>query len=626
MRNIEESKKPISYLNKDFDDFRRALIEYAKTYFPNSYNDFSESSIGSLFLEMAAAVGDTLSFYTDKQAQESFLSTALTRKAIIGHARDHGYKVHGKIPSQVKLDFYQVIPAIDLEDDTNVPDYRYAMHISKAIVSAPKFGQDFSTTGIINFGQNSTTDPLTIEVYKVDNATQKPTFYLLKKSINAVAGRTKTQRFTFTDPKPYDKIKLEDSEGIIDVVSITDSDGLNWWEVPHLAQELVEESVLNVPQNDPDLSVFSETTPYLLKLRRRTRRFVTHHNTDGTLDIQFGSGTSTLGDLEITPNPESVGLAIPGFQRQFDYPTDPTNFLRTGVYGLAPSNTTLVVTYRVGGGEKSNVPPNEITEIRSIESRFVDTTGLDAVLLQSVRNSVIVNNTEPARGGKEEEDIEEIRLNAMALFSAQMRAVNAQDYIVLSYQMPPKYGSIFKATIVQDFQYTQTEGKLPNPLALNLYVLGQDNEGRLATVNRAIKENLRQHLRLRRILTDAINIKDAYIINIGLAYEIVVSKEANGSEVLLNCHKKLKELFDIKKWSISQPIILSQIYAELDRIKGVQTVVKVQIVNLWKEPQYGGTVYDIQGATKDGVIYPSINPSIFEIKYSDTDIVGRVIV
>jgi hypothetical protein len=462
-------------------------------------------------------------------------------------------------------------------------------------------------------------------VYQVSDVDSTPEFYLLKKKVKAISGTVVTREFTFNEAKRFDKILL-DTDQAIEVISIKDSDNNEWLEVPYLAQETVFEAIANSVQNDPELSQYTDV-PYLLKLKKTSRRFVTRFRADKKLEIQFGPGVSDQSDEEIIPNPNNVGFALNGLQTQFDQPVDPSNFMYTKTYGLAPSNTTLTVQYTIGGGVQSNVAAYQLKNIVGIQYD-IDSQSLDKTLLDRIKSSVACTNPAPATGGKSEETIEEIRQNATANFAAQQRAVTNLDYVIRAYSMPPRFGSVAKAFVIQDQQINPDNGQemIPNPLALNLYTLGYDGNGAFTQLNPAVLENLKTYLNTYRIMTDAVNIKTAFVINVGLKFEIVTLPEYNSNEVLLKCINKLKTLFDKNIWQINQPIVLSKLYTELDRVEGVQSVPSISFVNLYDTTQgYSGNVYDIAAATKAGVIYPSIDPSIFEIKYPNKDIVGKVV-
>lgn len=622
---MAQIKKDIKYLNKDFAQFRANLIEYGKNYFPNTYNDYNESSPGMMFMEMASYVGDVLSYYTDNQLKESFLQFAGSKANVLALASNVGYKQKNKIPATVDLDVFQLIPAKSTKDG-KVPDWDYAMTLKEGMIVRSEVSTvEFRTLSLINFRVSSSFDPTDISVYQVSDNDNTPEFYLLKKRIKAVSGQVVTTTYNFGAAKRFDKILIEDTNAI-EVVSIVDSDLNEWTEVPYLAQDIIYESIANTAQNDPELSVFTEV-PYLVKLKKTARRFITKFRSDQKLEIQFGPGISDSADEEIIPNPDNVGSSLTGLQKQFDHPIDPSNFMYTKSYGLAPSNTTLTVVYTIGGGIESNVPAQTLKNIANVEYQ-IDSQNLDLTLLNQIKASIACVNPTPASGGKSEESIEEIRQNAMSNFASQQRMVTTQDYIIRAYSMPPRFGSVAKAYVIQDQQQNPEYGgtAIPNPLAINLYTLGYDGNGKLTTLNPAVQENLKTYISMYRILTDAINIKTAFIINIGIQFEIITQPEYNSNEVLVKCIAKLKEMFNTKIWQINQPIVVSKIYTELDRVDGVQSVTSVKINNLYDTVSgYSGNVYDIEAATKAGVIYPSLDASIFEVKYPNNDIIGKVI-
>jgi len=622
---MTQVKKDVRYLNKDFGQFRANLIEFAKNYFPDTYNDFNETSPGMMFIEMASYVGDVLSYYTDNQLKESFLNTAVSKPNVLALAANVGYKTKNTIPATVMLDVFQLLPAKTTVSGKE-PDWSYALTLKENMIARDdSSGTEFRTTSLVNFSASSSFDPTEVSVYQISNVDNTPEYYLLKKSVRAIAGTIKSKTFTFGAAKRFDKILINDTD-IIEVVSIVDSDNNTWTEVPYLAQDMVFETIANTVQNDPELSQYT-SVPYLLKLKKTAYRFITKFRSDKNLEIQFGPGISDNDDEEIIPNPDTVGSGLNGLQTQFDHPIDPSNFMYTKTYGLAPSNTTLTVKYTTGGGIKSNVSAFSLKTIVNVEYQ-IDSQTLDIALLNQVKASVACTNPTPATGGKSEETIEEIRQNAMANFATQQRSITAQDYIIRAYSMPSRFGSVAKAYVIQDQQLNPDNDHemIPNPLAINLYTLGYNGNGNLTGLNPAVKENLKTYISEYRILTDAVNIKTAYVINIGVKFEIITLPEYNSNEVLLLCIDKLKTIFNSKQWQINQPIVISKLYTELDRVEGVQSVTSINIVNLYDATQgYSGNVYDIAAATKAGVIYPSLDPSIFEIKFPNTDIIGKVV-
>lgn len=623
-----ETKKNISYLGKDFSQFRQNLIDFTKQYFPQSYTDFNESSPGMIFLELAAYVGDVLSYYADNNLRESFLEQASERSNIYDIAKSLGYTPNNVVPAYVTLDIFQLVPAIGSGSNVQ-PDFNYALSIQPGMRVQQSNGPSiFRTLDSVDFGFSSSFDPTEVTIYESDDVTKLPTYYLLKKQVRAVSGDVKVASFDFGAPIPYDKIVLPDTN-IVEIISVEESDGDNWYQVPYLAQDTIFEDVPNLAETDPDLYVYRSSSPSLLKLRKTAKRYITRLRSDNKLELQFGSGISDNNDEEVIPNPDNVGNGLAGFRRNVDVDIDPSNFLYTRTYGQAPSSTTLTVTYTVGNGIADNVSANVLTRINFIQYNDDVNSSNSAALLNFVKNTVAVNNPSPATGAKTADTIQDIKNNALAYFATQNRLVTREDYIIRAYSMPSKYGSVAKAYIVPDDQLSQQdyeESRIANPLAMNMYVLGYNASKQLVELNQAVKENLKTYLDYYRILTDAVNIKDAFIINIGINFEISVLPNYNSNEVLLNCISALQSLFNIDNWQINQPIIKSDVTTTLANVKGVQSVVGVSFSNLYDSTfGYSGNIYDLNSATKNGIVYPSLDPSIFEVKFPTRDIKGRVV-
>tara|TARA_R110000764_G_scaffold57712_1_gene125607 strand:+ start:484 stop:2424 length:1941 start_codon:yes stop_codon:yes gene_type:complete len=632
-------QKDVSLVGRDFGEFRKNLIEFSKNYFPNTYNDFNESSPGMMFMEMASYVGDVLSFYTDTQLRESLLSTAEENVNLFNIVNSLGYKPKNIIPASVTMDVFQLVPATGVGDNVK-PDFDYAMTVGGGMIvgSTDYSDVEFTTIASIDFAFSSSFNPTEISVYQIDENTNQPVYYLLKKQIKATSGKEKVKTFNFTAPKIYDKIKIEE-ENLVRIKNITDSDGDTWTRVPYLAQDTVFEQIDNNEDNSTYLHQYSGDTPYLLELNRVPKRYITNFEDDGIMVIGFGAGISSNADEEIIPNPDNVGSALYAENQNLDTTLDPSNFLYTKTYGVAPQNTTLTVTYLIGNGIVDNVPAGDLVSVVSSNTIFKNEINLNKNLVSFCKQSIACSNPNAAVGGKTTESQEEIRQNAMAFFAAQNRTVTREDYVMRCYALPPQFGSVAKAYLVQDYQlenskvdgqYINTE--IPNPLALNLYTCGYDNQKNLTALNPATKYNLKTYISYHRLLTDAVNIKDAHIVNIGVNFEIVVLPEFNSNEVLLRAIDRLKSYFDIDNWRINEPINLSKLYVEIDKVDGVQTVVRpdkdgkggLQINNKFNG-NYSSNKYSIINATKGGVIFPPKDPSIFEVKFPNTDIRGQVI-
>ena len=634
--------KEVRYLNKDFSQIRNNLIEFSKQYYPNTYKDFNESSPGMMFIEMASYVGDVMSYYVDSQFKESLLGYSEELRTLYSMAQTFGYKPRLTAPSQVTLDIFQLVPAKGTASSIE-PDYDYALNIPVGARVETTDGVTFRTIQGCDFRYNNTTSsPRVTTVFETDS-NDSPTFYLLKKQVQAQSGAITSEDFTFTSAKKYSRIKLSNTN-IIDIISVVDSDGNNWNEVDSLAQDTVFDEVENNSNNDSELAQYSDDAPYLLKLKRVSRRFTTYRRPDGKTELRFGAGVSDNADEDIIPNPDNVGSNLPDSPSKIYETFDPSNFLKTKTYGLAPSNTTLSISYQYGGGLQDNVGVDEINKIAGITLE-IDTTNLSQSTLDTVKQSVRISNPEASSGGLGAESVDELRENIKAFFQAQGRAVTKEDYIIRTYALPDKYGNIAKAYIVQDdqlsgtpqssYQITQEDvgkplseiqNRIPNPLALNLYVLGYNSNRKLSLVNDAVKQNLKTYLSRFRPITDAVNIKNGYVINIGVEYKIITKSNFTQEQVLGLVNERVSEFFNIDNWQINQPIVLSDLGYEISLVDGVASVTDINIVNKYRTSQgYSGNGYDVEGALKNGILYPSLDPSIFEVKFPLKDIRGEVV-
>ena len=594
-------QREIKYINKDFSDFRSQLIEYAKNYFPDTYNDFSPTSPGMMFIEMASYVGDVLSFYQDQQLQETYLTYAKDPKNLFNLAYMMGYKPKVTGVSEVELTLSQVVSA----NGSYNPDWTEAASINaNAVYRSTDSSQTyFIVDKPVDFTFSSSYDPTTVVINDLDGS-NKPSEFLLRKKVKAFSGEIKSKTFTVDSVEKFKTITLSDTD-IVGVLDITDADGNTWYEVPFLGQDTIF-------KDDSNSSTDSSQVPYVLSLRKVPRRFVTRFQSNGNLQIQFGSGTNDQDDSDILPDATYVGSGTSQGISRLDYSFDPSNFLFSKAYGISPSSD-LTVRYIVGGGVTANVPANTITQKVTIGGTNTST--------------FTVTNTQPAYGGRDGDTIEELRENSFRAFNEQSRTVTLQDYTVRALSLPSKYGSLGKVFATQD-QLTnanRTVGSLieDNSLSIALYVLAYDNDGKLTTASNTLKKNLKTYLSEYIMLTDSVSIKDAFVVNIGVEYEVIIRPNYAGRDVLLNCNTKLQEYFKTQKRNINQPINISDLYRELDTVPGVQTVQNVSIFNKagGNYSQYG---YDVKGATRNNVVYPSLDPCIFEIKYPNVDIKGRI--
>ena len=396
----------------------------------------------------------------------------------------------------------------------------------------------------------------------------------------------------------------------------------------------------------------------MLKLRKVPKRFTTFIDESDNTFLRFGAGVSDNPDEELIPNPDNVGSNLPGSPSFLTRAFDPSNFLRTKAFGQAPSNTTLTIKYSYGGGVDDNVSSNDITEISSAQFE-IQSENLASSLISDAENSVSFTNPNPASGGSAGQTVREVRDSALAYYQSQQRAVTREDYMVRAYSLPARYGNIAKVHLIQDDQIntasriddldrmvTQDDvdnkrtirslsARIPNPLALNMYTLGYNSNKILEPLSQTVKENLKNYLSEYRLVTDAINIKDAYIIDIAVDFAILTKVGFNKNDVLLRCVAAVKDFFNIDNWQIGQPIVTADIVYELSLVDGVAAVTKpiespndsqIVITNKFRRADgYSGNTYDIESATINGTVYPALDPSIFQVRFPNTDIRGKVV-
>lgn len=617
-------KVRVNYLSKDFNSLKNNLLSLIESYYPQTYRDFKDGSTGMMFVDLASYVGDVLSFYTDYQFNESFPGTATERKNIINMARFLGYKPKASRPSTVVLDVFQIIPSTIDDNGDFVPDYTFALKIKENMIVSTPDSVKFRTIQPIDFSVNTGDDPIEISVFNRNDAGEVETF-LLKKQVNASAGEIVKETFQITSTRPFYKIELS-RDNVIEILNVTDSDGYRWYEVDNLAQDIVLTNYRNISTNDSVLSKYQSSVPFMLGSLRTDRKFVTTIDQNNKTFLEFGSGENTSIQDEIVSNIKQVSL-----NRGINsIPIDPTNFVDGPSFGISPSsNTSITVEYVVGGGIQSNVSSNEIINVSRVEydQDITTLTPVESELFRKLRNSLRVTNSVGATGGKGPETNNEIKQNSIAFFNAQNRIVTAEDYAVRVLSMPKKYGSVAKALSVSDDflrENSNDSNRTDKNFAVNLYVLSYNSQKKLQKANDAIITNIKEFLKPYRMMTDDIIIRHGNIVNIGVNYEIIPFQGENKQLLLFNCNEAIKDFFDIDRWTFSEPINLNSLMLSIGNIEGVQSVSKIEIINKTIEDgNYSNIKYDIQGATRNGLILPSLDPSIFELKFPEQDISGK---
>jgi hypothetical protein len=664
------NKKDIKYLNRDFSSLRQSLIEFTKTYFANTNSDFSDASPGMMFIEQAAYVGDVLSYYTDAQLKESFINVASNVANVFRHAQNFGYVPKISRPATTTLTVYQVVPSVNPSNPE--PDSRYYLKIKEGmeVVSSTNNNITFRTTDIVDFAdpKGRTISVLTTTGTQIDQ-------FLITKEVPAISATVETLNLTgFNNPfRPNPTFTITDNR-FIKILSIKDEgDQTYYYEVPYLAQEMIYVKEQNASINNTVLATEATSTPYILKQIKTNKRFTTRVIGEELVQVRFGAASEFTADEMIIPNTKNVGLGLNNSISRLEQSFDPSNFLKTSTYGIAPQNASLEVKYLSGGGIESNVKTNDLRSITKIEF-FEDLLSFDtinSVTYNAAKASIAVDNLVPATGGRGLETLEEIRENAIANYASQNRAVTKQDYEVRALSLEPSFGSIAKVFVEQDtaadinptqnllrdpksrdeflnmtksligksdkeletavnnfIQSKQTINSENNPFAINMYVLSYNSDGKLVVANNATKQNLKSYLNDFRLITDAVNIIDGFVINIGVNFEITTYTNYNKQEVVLNCIQAITDYFDINNRKINQPINLSELELEVANVDGVSSVPKIEVYNICgdgTDSSYSLYSYDIKEATKNKIVYPSLDPSIFELKFPNKDIKGRAL-
>ena len=618
MANLQRN---ITYTNRDFNTFRDSLINYSQTYFPNTYNDFSNDSTGMLFIEMAAYVGDVLSFYLDNQIQETFIQYARQESNLFDLAYMLGSRPKVTTVATTDISIYQQLPAKIASNGEYVPDYDYALRIPEnfQLTSNTNSSLNFITEDICDFSVSSSQDPTEVSIYSLSGV--NPTRFLLKKTRKSISGTVKSKEFTFTTPSKFPTVTLNDTS-IINVLDCFDSGGNEWYEVLNLAQDTVFTTKINASYTDPN--AIQDDAPNLLNLKQVQRRFTTRFLSSTQLQLGFGAGTVSDNDENLVPNPDNVGTGLAFSKDKLTTAYSPLNFMFTDTYGIAPSNTVLTFRYLVGGGLAANVASGALTIFNTTDIQFVNPNITNSTLANTIFESVATNNIQAADGGQGADTIEEIRQNALGNFQNQLRTVTQQDYLIRSLSMPSNMGTIAKSYIQPTKVAEYQLGELPT--ILDMYVLSYNSQKHLRTASQTLKQNLKTYLSEYRMINDSIKIKDAYIINIICNFDIIVLPNFNNNTVILNCINELTNYFNIDNFNINQPILLKSLTILLDKVEGVQTVINVEIKNISGASKgYSDYSYDINAATNNRVIYPSVDPMVFELKYPGVDITGRVV-
>jgi len=599
MAKDERQIRKINYLSRDFDSIKNDLTEHAKRYYPDTYRDFNEASFGSLMLDTVAYVGDIMSFYLDYSVNESFMDTAVEYNNVIRHAKSMGYKFKGPSSTHGIVAIYCIVPAAAAGMGA---DAIYVPTLKKGARFTATDGASFLLLEDVYFNN---TDNESVAA-KFDTSTALPTHYAIKTYGRVVSGRLLQKSIVVGSYEKFRKVKLG-AGNVAEIISVFDSDGHEYFEVDYLSQDVVYKDIVNK-------DVATDDVTSILKPFKVPRRFIVERTTDG-IQLQFGAGSSTEMSSPSVAEPTNVVLNMFGRGFVADESFDPSKLTETDKFGIVPSNTTLTIIYRTTSRNSANASVGTVNKVSDSVLEFDDPTVLSTTKRRDVETSIEVYNEEAIVGSVSIPTTQELKRRTYDTFATQNRAVTKTDYEALVYSMHPKYGSIKRCNIIRD----------PDSLKrnLNLYIIGEDSQGKLATANSTIKSNLKYWLNQYRMINDTIDILDAKIVNIGIEFHVVSHRDANRFDVLHAATAALKKKFPQPLY-IGEPIYISDIYATLNKVENVVSVKKVKIVNR-RGTNYSSIRFDIRANTAADGSYVKVPENVVaEIKYPSLDIKGTV--
>ncbi|MAE81386.1 MAG: hypothetical protein CMB80_01530 [Flammeovirgaceae bacterium] len=601
-------KNQRSYLNKDFDAFRAELVQYGQTYFSDKISDFTENGLAGLFVEMAAYIGDNMSFYLDHQFNELDIITAIESQNIERLVRNAGVKIQGASPATVTVNFYLEAPAV-LVNNEYVPQSISLPIIRAGTILSANTGVKFELADDLNFGKTNTVGDLiaTYTTMKKDSL-GNPISFALKMTGFCTSGITISEKFTIPDAFVQFRTVTMSNSNISEIISVIDSDGNEYYEVDSLTQDTVFKRISNLGYDSDLVSENIEMIPapyrFIKTVSRRT----------GSTTLRFGGGSAEGTDDDALPDPSEFAIPLFGKRKTISrFTLDPNQLLQTRTLGIAPRNTTITIRYRAGGGLSHNVAAGSIKSVSVLTTKFNSQTSSSTI--SSVRSSVEVNNESAASGGEAAMTLNELKSTALAFRNSQSRIVTKEDLVARIYTMPANFGRVFRVGI---------RDNPSNPLASVVSIVSRDSSGKLIISPDSLKENLRTYLNQYRLISDAIDIVDTMVLNVQITYSVVIDSISNKTLTIKKINNSLKNYMVIENFQIDQPIITSDLVNIILNEQGVISLVSFNVSNasgVVNERLYSSENFSIAANTDRGIIIPTAG-AIFELKYPNDDIIG----
>lgn len=581
-------EKKISYLNRNYEDYRNALIEFAKTYYPDLANSFDDASVGSWFVDLNAAIADELSYHIDRVFQETNINSANKASSIYALARNNGVKIPGPKGAMCEVKFScNLLPSDKSGGTAREPDWTYAPLIKRGTKVASA-NQTFELLTDVDFANPFNSEGVSDRTFvPIKNTNGVTIGYKVTKLAVVVGGESKIYKKVVTseDVKPFMEVLIP-SENVMNVESVIVKDGNVFQSNPTMGEFFMNEETLEKFQGTTrffevnslieqerwgEVNVAGKPETYWYnsgnvpvcaitkgEWKPVRHKFITEYTDNGYLKVIFGSG---LEDLD--------SVNIDGASSFSKYQISKT-LLNDSLGVLPKRDTTIFILYRVGGGKANNVAKGAINQITFLNAEIGNTnTHPDPSIITQIKNSLKVENTIPSVSGKDMPTVDELRYMIKYSNGAQDRCVTVKDYISRVLSMPSKYGTPFRVSGVE----------MNNKVML--YVLGIDYEGHLQTLLPSLLvKNMKDYLSNYRSINDFVEIKPGRIINLGFEIDVFIDKEYNKSDVVTNIINTVKNYLDINKQQMGDDIFVGDIEKEIGKIDGVLSLIDLRVYNI----------------------------------------------
>lgn len=602
--------KEVSYSNKDFNSLRNELQNYALTHFSDNIIDFSDASLGGLILDLGAYVGDTLMYYLDHQFNENSIERAVEKNNIERLIRESGTEIPSASPAFAEVDISIVVPAEQINGEY-VPKASVLPIVKKNSIFSTPEGISFYLLEDIDFNFKDNEDKYVANVSIGRLRGDIPVNFVMTRKGIVSSSSVKTEVHSIPNNyQPFRTITL-DSENINEIISVIDTNGDEYHQVDTLSQDTVFKAIENSRYD-------SDEVQYRLEMLHAPKRYVaTRSINSGKTTLRFGSGSEDVYDEDVIPDPSEHAIKLYGDRKTFNTVTiDPNSFLTTQTLGISPRDTSLTVTYRYGGGISHNVSAGKISSVKTLITSFPKNSSSTNESL--VRSSLTVVNYASASGGEDELTLEELRTIAILNRNSQNRIVTREDLIARVYSMPANFGRVFRVSVSDNPR---------NPLAAQLHIVSRDANKKLKVSSDTLKKNLSKYLNKFRLVSDSLDILDAIILNVGIEYSVTVQKGFKTDIVLGAINSKIAKHMNTNNFQINKPIVVGEIENIILNVPGVVSLLSFNVVSktgIIDGKSYESYSFNVKRNIDRGYIFPPLG-GIFEMRYPDSDIVGRAI-